>query len=340
MASWIYLFSKFTPEALLFELLFIFTLCASYAAFWILKKRKYGVLGPQPSTNLVKGVLTELIVDAEQLRIQLFGLLAGDEIPAVSITALRVTGGSFAATTPVVPMTAAPADSSARDPHAVAQLAALEAAISEQAQAMEEIVADKARLETELAAAKVSGSKAGAPNASAGNSELQEKIKMLEAKLAEYSVIEDDLANLKRLQQENAQLKAQLATKGSTAATPLAAAPVAAMDPTAAAQATADAALEAAMAAQEAAPAAPTAATPAPVAPAPVDDSVNFEALVDQVEKSIQQAPAAAPVMAAPAAPAPAAAPTPPPAATPAPPPPAAKSDADLVAEFEKMLNS
>ena len=42
MTSWVYVFSRFTPEALLFEILLISILIAGYAGFWILHKRKYG----------------------------------------------------------------------------------------------------------------------------------------------------------------------------------------------------------------------------------------------------------------------------------------------------------
>src|SRR5689334_2552322 len=79
--SWLYLFSEFTPEALLFEALIIFLLCAIYAAFWILRKRRFGVVETQLPAGPVKEYLNELIFNAEQLRAQLFGLLAQTQTP-------------------------------------------------------------------------------------------------------------------------------------------------------------------------------------------------------------------------------------------------------------------
>ncbi len=300
MTSWIYVFSRFTPEALLFEALGIFLLCAAYAAFWVLKKRKHGVLGMHAPATAVKGYLSDLIVDAEQLRAQLWGLLGAEGSGA----AFTIDPSKFTAVT-AAPSTNASA-AAGGDPAAATQMVALESKMLEQAKAMETIMGDKTRLEKELAEARA-GAKPGAGGGgpSADLSKLQEKIALLEAKLAEYSVIEDDLANLKRLQQENAQLKAQLGG---------APAPAPAATPAQAVQAN----------------------PPAPEATAAADAA--FEGLVDQVEQSLA-APEATPAPAeAPPAPAEAAAAQAPTEAT-SPPAGGDKSDADLVAEFEKMLN-
>ena len=60
------LFSRFTSEALLFEALVIFTLLAIYAAFLVLRKRKFGSLKTQIPAGVVKDYLNELIGDAER----------------------------------------------------------------------------------------------------------------------------------------------------------------------------------------------------------------------------------------------------------------------------------
>lgn len=365
MASWVYVFSRFTQEALLFEALAIGLICAAYAAFWVLRKRKLGVLrnmNAEAPAGVVKAVLSELIFDAEQLHAQLFGLVAGHE---------HGGAGAYRSSTMFAPMTGAPSPSAAAlaaDPELAQKMMALEAKMIEQVKATEAISTDKARLEKELAAFK-----AGNPAAAGGDAKVQEKMQQLEAKLAEYSVIEDDLANLKRLQQENAQLKAQLGGKAPAAGATAAAAPTPAQ---VAAQA------EVAMPIAEVAEpmgepaiaevASPLDQVPAEVAAAQGDASPsidevampvsisepgaaeaisaatadpNFEGLVDQVEQSLtdptaasknapsgastgtQESPAAAIIAEAAAAPA-------------KPSTPAEKSDADLVAEFEKMLNS
>src|SRR5580700_9305858 len=81
MASWIYVFSKFTPEALLFEALAICLLIAGYAAFWVLRKRKLGAAANLVPASVVKLYLNELIGDANDMRTQLFGLLNGGTLP-------------------------------------------------------------------------------------------------------------------------------------------------------------------------------------------------------------------------------------------------------------------
>src|SRR5258708_38333401 len=82
MTSWVYLFSKFTPEALLFEALFICLLFASYTGFWILRKRRLGSSDTLVPASVVRVYLNEMIGDAESLRAQLFGLLSGTGIEA------------------------------------------------------------------------------------------------------------------------------------------------------------------------------------------------------------------------------------------------------------------
>ncbi|MCM2321980.1 MAG: hypothetical protein NDJ90_01825 [Oligoflexia bacterium] len=300
MTSWVYVFSRFTAEALLFEALLIFLLCGGYAAFWVLRKRRLGALeaANEVPAGVVKGYLNELIHDAEQLRAQLFGLLAASGIQ-IAMPQQPLQGVSINV-----------APGLTNDPEALKKMAILELKMIEQAKAMEAVMTDKAKVEQELALARAKGT--GAPSAG-GNTEigkLQEKIHQLEGRLAEYSVIEDDLANLKRLQQENAQLRASLGQNAPSGA-------VAAAAPT---------------------PAPRAAVAPAPAPASPLDalgnPEANFEKLVDQVEQSFQP-PAPAVEAPAAAAPAPQAPSTSAPAAG-----TLAKSDEDLVAEFEKMLNS
>jgi hypothetical protein len=359
-SPWVSIFSRFTSEALLFEALIIFSLTALYTGFWLVRKRKFGVIEKQVPAGVVKYYLNELIVDAEILRAQLFGMLTGQGIPATPLANVNFTGVSAA-----MPAPAASAGTS--DAASSQSLVALEAKLAEQAKQIETFTSEKNRIEKELtdakAATKGAGATGGDPNALA---KLQEKIAALEGKLAEYSVIEDDLANLKRLQQENAALKAQLAAKGGAAvatpapeATPVEAqALVAEIPPADAAMAAVDdllkdaAPAEAIAAAPEAAatdplaslaetintgtvaaaqtPGAPELAQPVAAAEAGTLDG-GFEGLVDQVEQSLQSTPEkTAPAVAA-AAEAPST--TPPVDAT------IEKSDADLVSEFEKMLN-
>ena len=282
MSSWVYLFSQFTPEALLFESLSIFILAGGYASFWVLRKRRMGSVTEAVPIGIVKTYLNELIIDAEQMRVQLFGLLqsAGVPLDPSQLAALRAPRKDFEA------MYAQANGATPDGGDGSAKISALETKMAQQAEAMQTLMLEKTRIERELAQAKTATQTAGAASAPGDSkvmADLQTKIGNLEGKLAEYSVIEDDLANLKKLQQENAQLKAALA-QGGAATAPVPASVAAPMVETASA----------------------------------VPDA--FEGLVDQVEQSLQQAPVQQPS----------------PIDTVA----SEKTDADLVAEFEKMLNS
>lgn len=357
MDSWVYLFSRFTPEALLFEALLIFILLSGYTAFWVLRKRRFGVVENELPAGPVRVYLNELILNAEQLRAQLFGLMAAHDTHSSdlgkSIAAALQGGGSLGATGPTGAVAAGP-PLSVNDPELAKKLPALEAKMAEQAKAMETIIIEKTRIEKELVEAKAAAAKsasapvpngeAAAPGAAVGGEsaaqveDLSKKVKELEGKLAEYNVIEDDLANLKRLQQENTQLKKLLAEKGGSIEQLAAAAP----------------AVAAASAATESAPTAPAPAVaqPAAVASAAAPDAADpaFDSLAAQVEESLAApsgataAPAsaggsqAASAPTADAAPASAGSTDAAPVADAATPAAAEPSEADLVAEFEKML--
>ncbi len=205
MESWVYLFSKFTHEALLFEALILFLAFGAYAAFYITQKRKYGVAGNELPSNVVKAYLAQLMIDAEDMRVQLFGLLGKDGSQAATRTQTFVPGA--------VAMPPLPTD----NPQMAQQLKELEAKMNEQAKALDSLLGEKKRLEEELNQAKEAtpASTAITPSsASAQDPALAEKVKTLEAQLAEYAIIEDDLANLKRLQKENKALRTQLDSAG------------------------------------------------------------------------------------------------------------------------------
>lgn len=219
MDAWIYLFSKFSHEALLFEAFILFIGICGYSVFYLTRKRKYGVAGKDVPENIIKFYLAQLVVDAEEMRNQLFGLLGKGEA-----TARLMGGASFSpdhhVAMPPVP-TSAPG-AALPDPRLQEQLHDLEKKLAEQAGALDSVLNEKMKIEEELANAKaearengaaVAASEAGSPDRTGP---LQERVKQLEAQLAEYAIIEDDLANLKRLQKENKTLKQQLADTSSS----------------------------------------------------------------------------------------------------------------------------
>ncbi|OFZ18010.1 MAG: hypothetical protein A2X94_04480 [Bdellovibrionales bacterium GWB1_55_8] len=336
MTSWVHVFSSFTPEALLFEALLISILMAGYAVFWVLRKRRLGSVDQVVPTGVVKIYLNDLILDAERMRAQLFGLLSGTE------GARLQNQGQMQGMTPqqmAALANLASVQMGAGDPEASQRLALLESQMMQQTAALDSVMAEKKRLESELAGARASGGKTSGGENDSVVLELQNKLRSLENKLAEYSVIEDDLANLKRLQQENAQLRSALGGQAGavaagaatiTAPAPAVAAPAPVAPPAAKAAAAAPGDAFASSTVDQSAidalfappPAEPT--TPAATAPESTSDPI-FEGLVDQVEKSLQpEAPVAPPAQTSTSA-APAAS--------------IERSDADLVAEFEKMLS-
>lgn len=316
-SSWVYLFSQFTPEALVFEGLLICALAAGYSAFWLLRKRRHGVIRTDVPAGVVKDYLLSLIQEAEFIRMQLFGLLQQGGAPTGM--SHRSLGGAVGLANP-------------------AALSELEGKLSEQQKALERVINEKIQLEADLAAAK-SAAGAGSGGGGGASAELEEKLKSLQARLDEYSIIEDDLANLKRLTQENAALKTQLASvqSGGAAPAPVAAAAAAPAAVAAAVAAPAAVAVAAALAPEE--PATPPAPEPAPpmempalaTATAPANDS-PLEMATEGIQTGHEVEQPVAPSL---------------PEPTPAAPAVAAKAEetaalppeGDLVAEFEKILS-
>ncbi len=224
MDAWVYLFSKFTHEALLFEALAICLGIFGYAIFYLIRKRKYGVAGKDVPSNIVRVYLGQLMADAEEIRTQLFGLLGKGEASARFMAGLQFqTDASFSPTADASgAASSGPATSAsplAHDPKLQENLKELERKLAEQANALDSVLNDKMKLEEELATARARSDSPASDNpdeAGAGEPDrsapLQERVKQLEAQLAEYAIIEDDLANLKRLQKENKTLKEQLAS--------------------------------------------------------------------------------------------------------------------------------
>lgn len=314
MDAWISLFSKFSHEALLFEAFILFIGICGYSVFYLTRKRKYGVAGKDVPENIIKHYLAQLVVDAEEMRNQLFGLLGKGEVTARLMTGTNFPHEHHAAMPPVP--SSAPGATVTADPRLQEKLHDLEKRLAEQAGALDSVLNEKMKIEEELANAKAEAKDAAAAVDTSGSGSpdrsgpLQERVKQLEAQLAEYAIIEDDLANLKRLQKENKTLKQQLAdASGGALAAPAPAAvpaPVPAATPV-------------------------VAAAESPVAPV-TEEPADFEALVDVVEKNL--ANTAEPANAEPLETSPAAVQIPSEQIK------DEKSEEQLQADFEKMLNS
>lgn len=198
--AWVYLFSHFTSEALLFESLGIFILVSAYTAFWVVKKRRFGPVDEMMPAGPIKTYLNQLITEAEQLRIQLFGLLSHTVEPKGELS--------------LDPKASAAAN--AKHSHL---FDTMKRNMTEQVQMIKKITGEKDELAKELEALKAQMSTLSASEEKLKSQnddaiKLEQKVHELEEKLGEYNIIEDDLANLKRFQQENVKLKGLLQQNG------------------------------------------------------------------------------------------------------------------------------
>jgi hypothetical protein len=218
MASFIYLYSKFTEELLLLSAAGFFTLLSIYCYTWVVKKRRLGAARNQIPAGMVKVYLNQLINEAQFVRTQLFGL-AGGVAPSPENFAAHFQAASPTAAHPLANSSATPAFTGGEIPSDLLErLKALENQLAEKESMVVNINVEKTKLLEEVENLKQNEKVVGnAAAASGNNDDLLQKMKALEERLEEYALFEDDLANLKRLQQENAQLKKQV-DQGSKAA--------------------------------------------------------------------------------------------------------------------------
>lgn len=354
--SLLYWLSKFSQEAMLIELFLIGLISLSYFGYLLLKKKKYGAAKKNIPDNVVRAYLTELISQAEGFKNQLFGENFKIE-PGQGLN-LQAQAPSFP-----VGMTTESADTGPLR----AQLAAAMAKQQELQQAVAMLQKEKSAVESRLNNAS-SAAAAGAADSKALN-DLKDKLTKLESRLAEYEIIEDDLANLKKYQQENKQLRAKLQAMGANLAdiqpvsapsapkdAPKAEAAPQPLTPPPATKVDAEPATNPKK--EEPKTATPTpepdhaatrgsaAGSPEPSPLSTAEETVtaekaaeSFDDLMGQVGQSLSGPAGASAAEPAPAT-TPPAAPAAPAAAAPAPAPAREKSDADLLSEFERMLNS
>jgi hypothetical protein len=206
MASFIYFYSKFTEEFLLLSAAGVFTLLSLYCYTWVVKKRRLGAARDQVPAGMVKIYLNQLINEAQFVRTQLFGLIGGvppsaDQFAAHFQAAAPQTS-STEHSAPVTPSAEIPSD-------LLDRLKALQLQLADKESMVVNINIERTKLLEEVENLRQNEKVMGSA-ATGNNEDLIQKIKALEERLEEYALFEDDLANLKRLQQENAQLKKQI----------------------------------------------------------------------------------------------------------------------------------
>lgn len=223
---------KFGPEILVIQFGFLVILSTIFLWLWFSNRRKYHNLKHAIPANIVKSYLDSIIQNSTSLKSQLFrgGGLDLGSVPSVMPLHNLVGGEGLAVSG--APSTALMEELNQR----TAQIAALNAQLSSATVAQREVEnklgQSQGNLQTaeakikELEALLTQGGKAnnaGVSSSSGGSNDAALKAELsnvtkerddLRDRLREFEIIADDLANLKRLQQENDQLKKSLAAQG------------------------------------------------------------------------------------------------------------------------------
>ncbi len=224
---------KFGPELLVIQFGFLVILSTLFLWLWFSNRRKYHNLKHAIPANIVKSYLDSIIQNSTSLKSSLFrggGLEVGG-VPSVLPLADLMSGGES------LGLSGAPSTAMLEEVNQKkALIASLESQLLSSQNAQREmesklkaaqsgLTSSDARVKEleALLAAKPGGAPAAA-SASAGgedNSKLKAELAAVTKerddlldRLKEFEIIADDLANLKRLQQENDQLKRSLAAQG------------------------------------------------------------------------------------------------------------------------------
>ncbi len=207
---------KFGPEVLVIQFGFLVILSTLFLWLWFSNRKKYHNLKHAIPANVVKSYLDSIIQNSTSLKSQLFrggGLEAGG-IPSVMPLGNLMGGDGIAISG--APSTALLEELNQKK----AQISALEAQLAsyrelEAKYGQSQLNLTKAEAKIKELEALLAQSKSGSP--AGDNSALQAELSMvtkerdeLRDKLREFEIIADDLANLKKLQQENEQLKRSL----------------------------------------------------------------------------------------------------------------------------------
>lgn len=299
--------TKFTDETItVFSLLLLVTM-VGIVIYWFYNRKKFHQLSHEIPASVVKNYLDSIIQNSNSLKSSLFrggGLDIGNGVPSV------------------VPVGDLPASSSigmGSGREEINQKNAEIAALSQKLNDRQKQIVDLEKTIQELSAGKGMGAETDLLRKDLANS--QQRVKELEAMLAEarqsaggdaglqkelaavtaerneirerlkeYAIIEEDLANLKRLHQENDQLKAEiLAMKKGGAVAPAAVAvavPAPMPDPV---EDDLEAAMAQAIADTKPEPSAPPQAADVPVDDVPVEagEQKSAEELLSEFEKML-----------------------------------------------------
>jgi hypothetical protein len=188
---------------------------------WYANRRKYHNLKHQIPAHVVKNYLDSIIQNSTSLKSSLFRG-GGIDVTIPSVMPLQGLGGGDGLAVSGAPSTALLEELNLKK----ALLSQLEAQLSSLQNANRELESKYAASQTALAAAEAKIKELEAilaqmKSGSGGDEALKAELVMvtkerdeIRDRLKEFEIISDDLANLKRLQQENEQLKRSLAAQG------------------------------------------------------------------------------------------------------------------------------
>jgi DNA repair exonuclease SbcCD ATPase subunit len=223
--------TQFNDEVLTLSILILVIFLGLLIFVWSLNKKKYHQLGHEIPAGIIKNYLDSIIQNSEALKSSLFrggGLEVGEGIPSVLPVSQLNTSKVVSA-----PLNSLNLDSELLT-QKEAEISQLQMKLSEKEKMIREL---ERRLDELQKSSKqnhtVAKDDKGESSAEIVNLKEQLKIEMdksnnsvqqigtltkerddLRSKLQEYEIIEDDLANLKRLQNENDDLRKRLAAKG------------------------------------------------------------------------------------------------------------------------------
>lgn len=210
---------KFAPELLVIQFGFLVILSTLFLWLWFSNRRKYHNLKHAIPANVVKSYLDSIIQNSTALKSSLFrgGGLDMNNVPSV-MPLTNLTGGDNMGVNGA-PSTALLEELNQKK----ALISSLESQLSSAQNSNKEFESKIAGLQGQLATAEkkikeLEALLAQQREGAGGDETLKTELSMITKerdeirdRLKEFEIISDDLANLKRLQQENEQLKRSLA---------------------------------------------------------------------------------------------------------------------------------
>lgn len=217
---------KFGPEILVIQFGLLVILSTIFLWLWFSNRRKYHNLKHAIPANVVKSYLDSIIQNSTALKSQLFRGGGIDVSSVPSVMPLQNLMGGEGLAVSGAPSTALLEELNQKK----AQVAALEGQVNSAVTSTRELEGKLGSTQSNLNTAETkikelerllaqarNSSSSGEGNDDGLKSELNMVTKErddLRDRLKEFEIIADDLANLKRLQQENEQLKRSLAAQG------------------------------------------------------------------------------------------------------------------------------